>query len=93
MKTDIVNEFLFADDGAQNAITEANMQNSVINFSMVSDNFGLTIITKKTEVIHQPAPWKIYVEPNITIKGQRLKVVEKFTYLGSTFYKTIVPDD
>ena len=28
-----------------------------------------------------------YVEPNITIKKQRLKVVEKFTYLSSTLSK------
>ena len=43
--------------------------------------------------MHQPAPGKPYVEPNITIKGQQLKVVEKFTYLGNTHSKSIVMDD
>ena len=43
--------------------------------------------------MHQPALGKPYVEPYITIKGQRLKVVEKFTYLGSTISKSIVVDD
>ena len=42
MKTDIVNEFLFADDCTPNATTEANMQNSVDKFAVACDNFGLT---------------------------------------------------
>ena len=45
------------------------------------------ISTKKTEGIHKPGPGKPYVEANITINGQRLKVVEKFTYFGNTFSK------
>ena len=89
MKTDIVNEFLFAD----NATPKANMQNSVDKFSMACDNFGLTINTKKTEVMHQTAPGKPYMKPNITIKGQQLKMVEKFTYFGSTLSKSIIMDD
>ena len=83
VKTDIVNEFLFVDDCTLNATIKANMQNSVDKFSMACDNFGLTIGTKKTETVHQLAPGKPYVEPNNTIKEQRLKVVENFTYLGS----------
>ena len=80
----IVSKFLFADDCALNVATKANRQNSVDKFSMVCDNFDLTSSPKKTDVMHQPAPGKPYIESNITIKGQRLKVVEKFTYLGST---------
>ena len=68
-------------DYALNAPTKANMQNSVDKFSMACDNFGLTISTKNTKVIHEPAPGTPYVEPVITIKGQRVKVVEKFMYL------------
>ena len=60
---------------------------------MACDNFGLFISTKKTEVMPQPVPRKPYVKPNITIKGQQLKVVEKFTYLSSTLSKSIVMDD
>ena len=67
VKTDIVNEFLFADDGALNATTKANIQNSVDKFSMACNNFGLTISTKKTEVMYQSAPGKPYVESNIII--------------------------
>ena len=82
MKTDIVNEFLFADDCELNATTKANMQNNVDKFSIASDNFSLTINThthKKTKVMHQPVSGKPYVEPNITIKGQRLKVKSSLT--------------
>ena len=66
------------------------MQNSVDKFSMACDNFGRTISTKKTEVMHPPMPGKPDIKPNITIKGQWLMVVEKFTYLGSTLSKSIV---
>ena len=85
-------KFLFADDCALNATTKANMQNSVDKFSTTGDNFGLTISIEKTEVMHQPAPGKPYIKPNITIKGQRLKVVEKLIYLSSTLFKAIVMD-
>ena len=93
VKTDIVNKFLFTDNCARNATTKANMQNNADKFSVASDNFGLTISIKKTEVMCQPLPGKPYVEPNITIKRQRLKLVEKFTFLGSTLSKSIVMDD
>ena len=46
---------------------------------------------KKTEVVYQPAPGKPYKEPTITVKGQRLQVVDKFTYLGSTLMMKSTP--
>ena len=91
--TDTINDFLFADDCALNAATEAGKQHSIDKFSNACNNFGLTISTKKTEVMHQPAPGKPYVEPNITINGQRLNAVDKFTYLGSTLSRNVVIDD
>ena len=39
-----------------------------------------------------PVLWKPYVDRNIIIKGQRLKLIEKFTNL-STFYKSVVMDN
>ena len=91
--TSTINDLLFADDCALNATSEAHMQHSVDKFSEACSNFGLTISTKKTEVMHQPAPGKPYVEPNIHINGQRLSAVDKFTYLGSTLSNSIVIDD
>ena len=63
------------------------MQGAVDRMSKACDNFQLTISTKKTEVVHQPAPGKPYSEPTITVNGQKLQVVDKFTYLrtSSTF--------
>ena len=84
VNTDIIRDFLFADECALNAGSEADMQRSVDKFSIACTNFGLTISIKKTEVLHQPAPGKPYVEPNITVNAQRLSAVNRFTYLGST---------
>ncbi|KAI0222195.1 hypothetical protein LSAT2_026566 [Lamellibrachia satsuma] len=50
VKTDIIRDFLFADDCALNAGSEADMQRSVHKFSIACPNFGLTISIKKTEV-------------------------------------------
>ena len=48
---------------------------------------------KNTEVVHQPAPGKVFTEPNITIYGQRLKEVNKFAYLVSTLWRNVIIDD
>ena len=57
------------------------------------DSNDLTISIKKTEVVYQPAPGKPYKEPTITVKGQRLQVVDKFTYLGSTLSRVVHIDE
>ena len=67
------------------------MQGAVDRMSKACDYFQLTISTKKTEVVHQPAPAKLYSEPSITVNG--LQVVDKFTYLGSTLSRAVHIDD
>ena len=57
------------------------------------DSYALIISIKKTEVVYQPALGKPYKDPTITVKGQRLQVVDKFTYLGSTLSKVMHIDD
>ena len=93
VKEDAVRDFLFADDCALNAASEAQMQRSMNRFSAACNNFGLTISTKKTEVLHQPAPNKPYVEPSIIVNGETLKAVDKFAYLGSTLSRLVNIDD
>ena len=44
-------------------------------------------------MVYQPAPGKPYKEPTITVKGQRLQVVDKFTYIGSTLSRVVHIDD
>merc|ERR1712102_259689 len=41
----------------------------------------------------QPAPGKPYVEPVITINGQKLKATDKFPYLGSVMSDSATIDD
>ena len=84
VQTEMLDEFLFADDMAKDAPTEQKMQKDVDQVSVSCDSYDLTISIKKTEVVYQPAPGKPNKEPTITLKGQRLQVVDKFTYLGST---------
>ena len=74
---------------ALNAGSEPEMQVSMDKFSAACDNFGLTISTKKTEVMHQPIPRTPYHEPTIMVKGQKLQAVEQFTYLGSTLSRAV----
>ena len=57
---------------------------------MACDNFGRMISPKKTEVMHQLAPRKPYVEPNITIKRKRLG---RKVHLPWQHPKSIVMDD
>ena len=62
VKTNTINDFLFADDCALNSISEDDMQQHVDKFTEACTNFSLTISIKKTEVMHQPAPGKTYIE-------------------------------
>ena len=65
------------------------MQKGVTQVSDSCDSYDLIISIKKTEVVYQPAPGKPYKEPTITVTGQRLQVVDKFTYLGSTLSRVV----
>lgn len=79
-----LHDFLFADDCALNAVSAQDMQDSLQLFFTACNNFGLTISTKKTVVMYQPAPGKPYQEPTVTVNNQTLVVVDRFTNLGST---------
>ena len=48
---------------------------------------------QKTEVVLHPAPGKPYNVPTITVNGQKLKVVDNITYLGSTLSRAVHTDD
>ena len=93
VQTGVLDEFLFADDMANGAPTEEKMQKSVVQVSDSCDSYHLKISIKKTEVVYQPSPGKPYKEPTITVKGQRLQVADKFTYLGSTLSRVVHIDD
>nr|VZI38073.1 unnamed protein product [Spirometra erinaceieuropaei] len=65
-------------------------------FSAACANFGLVINTQKTVVIHQPPPNSATVpnaQPQISVNGTQLQVVENFPYLGSTLSRNTKIDD
>ena len=93
VQIEVLDEFLFADGMAKGAPTEEKIQNGVDQVSESCDNYDLTISIQKTEVVYQPAPGKPCKEPIITVKDQRLQVVDKFTYLGSTLSRVVHIDD
>ena len=65
VQTEVLDEFLFADDMAKAAPTEEKMQKSVDQISDSCDNYDLTISIKKTEVVYQAEPGKPYKEPSL----------------------------
>ena len=79
-----MDELLYTDGMANNSLTESKMQGGIDRVSKACDNCDLTIITKKTEVVHQSAPGKPYNEPIIMVRGQKLQAADKDTYFGST---------
>ena len=84
MKVATLRELIFADDCALYSNTEVETQQCVNHFSRACDNFGFTISTKNTEVLHQPAQRNMYHELHIFVNDERLKATDSFTYLGST---------
>ena len=88
-----VQDLLFADDCSLNAATHDEMQKSMDLFATACTDFGLTISTKKTEVLYQPPPGRPYQEPSITVNGEKLVAAEKFVYLGSTLAKNVNIDE
>ena len=70
--------FLFADDCALNVVSEAEMQQSMDQFSAAYANFGLIINTKKIQVFHQPSLYHPYMEPSvIAATGEILNALDK----------------
>ena len=62
-------------------------------FSAVCANFSLIINTKKTQVLHQPPPHHLYMEPLVTANGEVLHAVNKFTFLGSVLSRDVHIDN
>ncbi|GFS16044.1 craniofacial development protein 2 [Elysia marginata] len=50
---------------------------------LILGDFNARVSLKKTEVLHQPAPHDMYIQPRISINNTGLKATQQFTYLGS----------
>ena len=84
---------LFPDTCALNVSSEAGLQQSMNKFSSTCNLFCLTISTQKMQVMCQPAPHTTWHNPRITVRGNALEVVDKFTYLGSVLSKNVTIDN
>jgi hypothetical protein len=68
-----ISNLLFADDCALTAMSECDMQSGMDTFSSACDMFGLTINTKKTEIMFHSAV--IYITQHITTQESKSKAV------------------
>ena len=92
VQTEVLDEFLFAGDMAKVHQQKRTCKKVWIKYPIHVTAFTISI-KRKIEVVYQPAPGKPYKEPIITVKGQRVQVVDKFTYLGITLSRVVHIDD
>ena len=85
---DTANDLRLVDKCAFNSTNEYEMPRSVDLFDSVYSNYGLTISTKKTEVLHQPDPGAFLCGTIHLSASSNLAAPERFVYLGSALYKS-----
>ena len=89
-QTEALDEFLFADDMKKWCSNRReNTKKRWLKYLI----YVTAMILQSTEMVYQPAPGKPYKDPTITMKGQRLQVVNKFIYLWSTLSRGVHIDD
>ena len=92
--TELICDLLFADDCALVAQSSEELQQIIDSFSHACKDFGLTISTKKTEIVYQPVPKAAATQtPVLHVDGIALKTSQKFCYLGSTISEKATLDD
>ena len=84
---------MFADDCGLVAHSQEDMKLLMDRLAAACSRYGLTISLKKTVVLYQPAPGKLYVPPVISTGDCVLEAVDKFTYLGSTLSREATIDE
>ena len=85
----LIQELLYADDAAIVAHDNETLQQMMNKLSEACKFFSLTISVKKTETLSQGTE----TPASITLNGEPLKNVDKFTYLGSTISASLNLDD
>ncbi|BHF73500.1 hypothetical protein SprV_0401658100 [Sparganum proliferum] len=91
--TTTVPGLLFAVDCALNNISENDVEWSMELFTAGCVNFGLTINTDETAVMHKLPPNAAYGVHRIHVNGTQQKTVHNFAYLGGTPSCCIKIDD
>lgn len=72
-----ISEFLYVDDYSLSAHSKEYVQYIMNVISAACTTLGLTISLKKTVIMYQPSTFEHYMEPFVTMYGQRLEVVTK----------------
>ena len=78
LQTEVLDEFLFANDMAKGAPTEEKMQKSVDQVSDSCDSYDLTISIKKTEVVYISQHLESLTR-SLSSQWKKIKVREKST--------------
>ena len=91
VQTEVLDEFLFADDMSKGAPTVEKIQKGVEQVIDSCDSYDLTISIKKTEVVYQPSPGKPYKEPIVVhiddeVKAKLAKASAAFGRLGGSIW-------
>ncbi|XP_076067758.1 uncharacterized protein LOC143040564 [Oratosquilla oratoria] len=77
-------EFQYADDNSTAAFSEEDLQRILNAFNKAYISLGLTINSKKTQILYQPSPNDpTRREPSIKLGEISLENVDHFPYLGS----------
>ncbi|XP_076031048.1 uncharacterized protein LOC143019264 [Oratosquilla oratoria] len=77
-------EFQYADDNSIAALSEEDLQRIMNAFNKAYISLGLTINSKKTQILYQPSPNDpTRREPSIKLGETTLENVDHFPYLGS----------
>ena len=77
-------EFLYADDCGLLSHSRTEMQHPMDTFTRACTALGMTINLKKTVVMYQTAPGKTYIPPSTYVYANKLKVADRFVYVGTT---------
>ena len=98
VSTEMLCDLLFADDCALVAHSLQELQELMDGFSSACKAFGLTISTKKTEIVYQPPPHPNPEHPDppcceVKVDNVTLKQNYKFQYLGSTITEKATLDE
>ena len=74
--------FLYADDLVIVSATKAGLQEKLNGLGLFADSKDLTINTKKSKIMVFNKGGRTLRKEHCTIKGEKLEVVSKYTYLG-----------
>ena len=82
LQNENVTHFLYADDLVIVSSSKEGLQNKLNCLDKFADSKDLTVNTKKSQVMIFNKAGRTLKKENFTIKGQRLDIVPKYTYLG-----------